>query len=598
MTRASPARPSRCCTSSAWSRPPAESVLIQARGTGPGRTRHDPALRRRVGRRGRARCTSCPGRRRDIRSPLGPGGQALISRRRAQRPGHVPGGRAELAVRTSTVGADLAAVARVQARHPGLLVREAGDASTDRAANTLMSQDFRKAELTSVPITLILLIAVFGALIAAGIPVLLAGSVGDDRRLAARHPQPLAADRVEHLRGGADHRDGGRRRLLPVLPAPGARGAGGRCARSAGRWPTAAGHLRPGHRGLRADRDDLAGRAAADRDRPVHRHRGRHHHGGRRGRGRLADLPARAAVAAGPWADRGRIPFLGRQPHRRPGRPGCGPRWSAGWCGSPLLWGGAAALACSRWPCPRSACAPAARPSTCRPGSRWCTPSTRSSAPSRRPAPAQVVVTGGDVSGPGHAGRGGRAADHGVRPRGDPPAGHRRSWSAAATGCVIIGPAGRQRHGHDVPQRPAGAARPDPARHDRARCPGPATRSPGTPPAATTSAQRCTPARPLVFARGGGCWPWCCSLVAFRSLAHPADLDRAEPALGRRGLRPDHADLPGRPAAGPARLHLVRRDHHWVPLFMFVFLFGLSMDYHVFILSRIRELRAAGQAAP
>ena len=29
----------------------------------------------------------------------------------------------------------------------------------------------------------------------------------------------------------------------------------------------------------------------------------------------------------------------------------------------------------------------------------------------------------------------------------------------------------------------------------------------------------------------------------------------------------------------------------WVPLFMFVFLFGLSMDYHVFILSRIKELR-------
>jgi putative drug exporter of the RND superfamily len=27
----------------------------------------------------------------------------------------------------------------------------------------------------------------------------------------------------------------------------------------------------------------------------------------------------------------------------------------------------------------------------------------------------------------------------------------------------------------------------------------------------------------------------------------------------------------------------------WVPLFMFVLLFGISMDYHVFILSRIRE---------
>ena len=27
----------------------------------------------------------------------------------------------------------------------------------------------------------------------------------------------------------------------------------------------------------------------------------------------------------------------------------------------------------------------------------------------------------------------------------------------------------------------------------------------------------------------------------------------------------------------------------WLPLFMFVILFGLSMDYHVFILSRVRE---------
>jgi RND superfamily putative drug exporter len=31
-----------------------------------------------------------------------------------------------------------------------------------------------------------------------------------------------------------------------------------------------------------------------------------------------------------------------------------------------------------------------------------------------------------------------------------------------------------------------------------------------------------------------------------------------------------------------------------VPLFMFVFLFGISMDYHVFLLSRIRELRQRG----
>jgi RND superfamily putative drug exporter len=32
----------------------------------------------------------------------------------------------------------------------------------------------------------------------------------------------------------------------------------------------------------------------------------------------------------------------------------------------------------------------------------------------------------------------------------------------------------------------------------------------------------------------------------------------------------------------------------WVPLFLFVLLFGLSMDYHVFILSRVREYVLAG----
>jgi uncharacterized membrane protein YdfJ with MMPL/SSD domain len=33
---------------------------------------------------------------------------------------------------------------------------------------------------------------------------------------------------------------------------------------------------------------------------------------------------------------------------------------------------------------------------------------------------------------------------------------------------------------------------------------------------------------------------------------------------------------------------------NWLPLFLFVILFGLSMDYHVFILSRVKELRDRG----
>jgi putative drug exporter of the RND superfamily len=32
----------------------------------------------------------------------------------------------------------------------------------------------------------------------------------------------------------------------------------------------------------------------------------------------------------------------------------------------------------------------------------------------------------------------------------------------------------------------------------------------------------------------------------------------------------------------------------WLPLFLFVILFGLSMDYHVFILSPIREAHGKG----
>jgi uncharacterized membrane protein YdfJ with MMPL/SSD domain len=35
---------------------------------------------------------------------------------------------------------------------------------------------------------------------------------------------------------------------------------------------------------------------------------------------------------------------------------------------------------------------------------------------------------------------------------------------------------------------------------------------------------------------------------------------------------------------------------NWLPLFLFVVLFGLSMDYHVFILSRVKELYDRGMS--
>ena len=36
----------------------------------------------------------------------------------------------------------------------------------------------------------------------------------------------------------------------------------------------------------------------------------------------------------------------------------------------------------------------------------------------------------------------------------------------------------------------------------------------------------------------------------------------------------------------------------WLPVFLFVVLFGLSMDYHIFVVSRIREGRLAGMSTP
>ena len=76
-----------------------------------------------------------------------------------------------------------------------------------------------------MPITLVLLLLVFGALIAAGIPLLLAiTSVMTALSLLTIISRWLPVG-SEHRRGGADHRDGGRHRLLAVLPAPRARGA-------------------------------------------------------------------------------------------------------------------------------------------------------------------------------------------------------------------------------------------------------------------------------------------------------------------------------------------------------------------------------------
>jgi uncharacterized membrane protein YdfJ with MMPL/SSD domain len=68
----------------------------------------------------------------------------------------------------------LAAVAAAQRAHPGLRIDEFGEASADKAISNSIDSDFQKAEFTSLPITLAILVIVFGALVAAGVPLLLA----------------------------------------------------------------------------------------------------------------------------------------------------------------------------------------------------------------------------------------------------------------------------------------------------------------------------------------------------------------------------------------------------------------------------------------
>jgi uncharacterized membrane protein YdfJ with MMPL/SSD domain len=72
------------------------------------------------------------------------------------------------------VGASLSAAAAAQRAHPGLRIEQAGDASATKTLNKSFSDDFAKARTLSLPLTLIILIFAFGALVAAGIPVLLA----------------------------------------------------------------------------------------------------------------------------------------------------------------------------------------------------------------------------------------------------------------------------------------------------------------------------------------------------------------------------------------------------------------------------------------
>jgi RND superfamily putative drug exporter len=67
----------------------------------------------------------------------------------------------------------LDATAALQAKHPDFVVEEFGSASADKQLNHVFTDDLKKAGELSIPVTLGILLLTFGALVAAGIPLLL-----------------------------------------------------------------------------------------------------------------------------------------------------------------------------------------------------------------------------------------------------------------------------------------------------------------------------------------------------------------------------------------------------------------------------------------
>jgi uncharacterized membrane protein YdfJ with MMPL/SSD domain len=70
----------------------------------------------------------------------------------------------------------LGAIDSVQAGNPSLIIEEFGQASADQQLDERFGHDMHRAELTSLPLTIAILVIAFGALVAAGLPVLLAFS--------------------------------------------------------------------------------------------------------------------------------------------------------------------------------------------------------------------------------------------------------------------------------------------------------------------------------------------------------------------------------------------------------------------------------------
>ena len=113
------------------------------------------------------------GRVTQVRSPMDPAfaNQISADRRAALLEFQVTGNVNDAAAR---VGPVLAAVQAAAATHPQVQIGETGDASIAKAVNDTIFRDLHRAEMLSFPITLVVLLIAFGAVVAALLPLGLA----------------------------------------------------------------------------------------------------------------------------------------------------------------------------------------------------------------------------------------------------------------------------------------------------------------------------------------------------------------------------------------------------------------------------------------
>ncbi len=186
--------------------PANESVLIQSRSVSAGEPAFDSVVADVVARVSKEAAVQ------NVRSPLDPANAGQIAK----------GGSAalvEFEIRgekknaADKLGPVLKSAADAQRTHPGFFVGEFGGASAAKAVDTAFANDLKSAGVFSIPLTLIILVVAFGALVAAGIPLLLAltavfatfGLVALPSQLLPLAPEAFAVVLLVGLAVGVDY---------------------------------------------------------------------------------------------------------------------------------------------------------------------------------------------------------------------------------------------------------------------------------------------------------------------------------------------------------------------------------------------------------